>query len=270
MLDITDGLPVDSDGNLKQMLLSVDNFFNSFHLIDPCSLRNIPIISALRADRLNEVLISSKKEVLKKDREYFKVVHMSNKGKEKAAVVWKDNRAVIMASNCFGSEPIQKAKKWDREEKKEFSVDMPYVVHKYNTSMGGTDRQDQNVNKCRISMRTKKWWWPLFLWGIDVTTQNAWLLFRPSHPRWSLLEFRRYVVRCLLKTNSTARYNQVAAVPKRGIAKELRLSEQQHLVDNDPLKKASCCKVCNLKTQMICTTCKVHLHVKCFATYHTS
>ena len=23
---------------------------------------------------------------------------------------------------------------------------MPYVFHKYNTSMGGTDRQDQNVN----------------------------------------------------------------------------------------------------------------------------
>ena len=50
-----------------------------------------------------------------------------------------------MASNCFGSDPIQKAKRWDRNEKKEVSVDMLYVVHKYNTLMGGTDRQDQNV-----------------------------------------------------------------------------------------------------------------------------
>ena len=61
--------------------------------------------------------------------------------------------------------------------------------------MGGNDRQDQNVNKYRISICTKQWWWPLFSWAIDVTTQNAWLLFRASHPRWSLLEFRRYVVR---------------------------------------------------------------------------
>ena len=92
-----------------------------------------------------------------KAREYFEVAHTSNQGTEKAVVVGKDNGAVIMTSNCFVSEPIQKAKRWDRKEKKEVSVDMPYVVHKYNTSMGGTDRQDQNVNKYRISIRTKKW-----------------------------------------------------------------------------------------------------------------
>ena len=103
---------------------------------------------------------------------------------------------------------------------------MPYVVRKYNTSMGATDRQDQNVNKYRISIRTKKWQWPLFSWGIDVTIQNAWLLFRASHPRWSLLEFRRYIVRCLLEINGRARYNQDVAIPKKDIPKELRLSEQ--------------------------------------------
>ena len=43
---------------------------------------------------------------------------MSNQGKEKAVVVSKDNGAVIMESNCFGSEPIQKDKRWDRKEKK--------------------------------------------------------------------------------------------------------------------------------------------------------
>ena len=41
VLDFIEGLPVDSDGNLKPMLLSVDNFDNSFQLIDQCSLRNI-------------------------------------------------------------------------------------------------------------------------------------------------------------------------------------------------------------------------------------
>ena len=98
---------------------------------------------------------------------------MSNQGKEKAVVVSKGNGAVIMESNCFGSEPIQKDKRWDRKEKKEVSVDMSYVVHKYDTSMRDTDRQDQNVNKYKISIRTKKWWWHLFSWGIDVTIQNA-------------------------------------------------------------------------------------------------
>ena len=31
---------------------------------------------------------------------------------------------------------------------------MPYVFHKYNTSMGGTDSQDQNATY-RMSMRTR-------------------------------------------------------------------------------------------------------------------
>ena len=39
-------------------------------------------------------------------------------------------------------------------KEKEVSVDMPYVIHKHNTSMGGTDRQDQNVNKYRILVRS--------------------------------------------------------------------------------------------------------------------
>ena len=97
VLDFIDDLPVDSDGNLKPMLFSVDNFFNSFQLIDQCSLRNIPVIGTLRADHMKEIPISSKKDVLKKDKGYLEVAHMSNQGKEKAVVVWKDNGAVIMA-----------------------------------------------------------------------------------------------------------------------------------------------------------------------------
>ena len=94
-----------------------------------------------------------------------------------------------------------------------------------NTSMGGTDHQDQNINKYRVSIHTKKWWWPLFSWRIDVTMQNVWLLLRASHPRWSLLEFRRYVFSCLLEINGRACYNQDVAIPKRDIPKEFRLSE---------------------------------------------
>ena len=54
---------------------------------------------------------------------------------------------------------------------------MPYATHKYNKCMGGTEQQDQNVNKYRISIRTKKWWWALFSLGIDVAIQNSWLLY---------------------------------------------------------------------------------------------
>ena len=93
-----------------------------------------------------------------------------------------------------------------------------------------------------------------------------WLLFRASHSRWSLLEFRRYVVRCLLEINGRARYNQDVAIPKWDIPKELRLSEQRHLVDDDSLKKAQSVQP---KNPSDLYNLKVHLHVKCFSTYHT-
>ena len=64
---------------------------------------------------------------------------MPNQGKEKVVMAWKDNAAVMMALNCFCSELIQKAKRWDQKEKKELSVYMPYVDHKYNTLMRCTD-----------------------------------------------------------------------------------------------------------------------------------
>ena len=118
-------------------------------------------------------------------------------------------------------------------------------------------------------MCTKKWWWSVFM-GNKCHNTKCLAVVSSSHSRWSLHEFRWYVVRFLLKINGTARYNQDAAVPKRGISKELRLSEQQHLTDDDSLKKVHRCKVCNLKTQVICTTCEVHLQVKCFAANHTS
>ena len=56
--------------------------------------------------------------------------------------------------------------------------------------------------------------------------QNVWLLLRVSRPSWSLLEFRRYIIRCLLEIQRTARYNQNAAIPKRSILRDLRPSEQ--------------------------------------------
>ena len=172
----------------------------------------------------------------------------------------------MMASNTYGVEPIQQAKRWDRVAKKQVSIDMPYVVSVYNQAMGGTDRQDQNINKYRVNIRSKKWWWPLFSWGIDVTIQNAWILFRLVNPTWSLVKFRRYIARALLETNgSPSLVGRIQSRPSECI----RRSSRPHYAGDEPQKIARRCKLCGLKTIVVCTTCNVHLHVKCFLVYHT-
>ena len=41
-------------------------------------------------------------------------------------------------------------------KKKKVEVSFPKIVQEYNKFMGGTDCQDQNLNKYRISLRGKK------------------------------------------------------------------------------------------------------------------
>jgi len=57
---------------------------------------------------------------------------------------------------------------------------------------------DQNVGCYRISIRSKKWWWPLFIYMIDVSVQNAFYLYwrssAYSQRRLDLLDFKREIV----------------------------------------------------------------------------
>jgi len=51
------------------------------------------------------------------------------------------------------------------------NITQPATIAKYNRCMGGTDSMDQNLNLYRISVRSKKWWWALFAFCVDVALQ---------------------------------------------------------------------------------------------------
>ena len=63
-------------------------------------------------------------------------------------------------------------------KKRRISVECPKVVHMYNSYMGEVDRFDKNTHAQRISFRNKKWWFPLFAFGIDASCQTAWNLYK--------------------------------------------------------------------------------------------
>ena len=44
--------------------------------------------------------------------------------------------------------------------------------------MGGVDRLYQNVDKYRTTILSKKCWWPIFAFCLDVSTQQVWHVFR--------------------------------------------------------------------------------------------
>ena len=73
--------------------------------------------------------------------------------------------------------PLELVRKNTSKEKKHVNIAQPKIVQVYNASMGGVDRMDQNAGKYRISIRSKKWWWPLFAFIPDAALCNAWLLY---------------------------------------------------------------------------------------------
>ena len=90
--------------------------------------------------------------------------------------------------------------------------------------MGGVDRMDQNLDKYRMNIRSRKWWWPLFAFTLEVAIQNAWILYRltPAAEEWPLdsLAFRRevcgvYLGRHSVTANLSTPRGKVAPLDRR-------------------------------------------------------
>lgn len=64
---------------------------------------------------------------------------------------WTDNKCVAIASTLYGKDPVGKATRYSRIERKRIQLDRPFSVENYNKFMGGTDRMDQNIGYYRIS-----------------------------------------------------------------------------------------------------------------------
>ena len=100
-------------------------------------------------------------------------------------------------SNKAGVAPPQIAKRWSRAETKRVEISQHY-----NQAMGDVDRMVHNVDKYRSFIRSKKWWWPLFAFYVDVSIQQAQHLYRATPAAETkpleLLAVRRSIARVYL------------------------------------------------------------------------
>lgn len=143
--------------------------------------------------------------------------------------------------------------------------------------MGGTDRMDQNICNYRISMRSKKWYWPILTWLIDACVQNAWQLRRSIGSLQPQLDFRREIV-----TTYITRYGERSKGPGRPITSKRSISDSRvcddirydgmnHLVISTPEKKRRRCagEGCNSVGRTMCKKCNVGLCIDCFSIFHS-
>jgi len=57
------------------------------------------------------------------------------------------------------------------------------VNDEYNSTMNQVDISDQLWNYYHIDhwMRKHKWWWAIWMWGLQVLLVNAYILYRTTH-----------------------------------------------------------------------------------------
>lgn len=143
--------------------------------------------------------------------------------------------------------------------------------------MGGTYLMDQNISTYRLGIRSKKWWWCIFTWLIDVSISNAWILYKKGHnTQLSQLDFRRNIAQTYLKKYenppktagrpSTSKFS----VSCNRISDDLRYDGLNHLLTYVPNNKRRCAgEGCPTSARTMCTKCDVGLCLECNVIFHT-
>jgi DNA excision repair protein ERCC-6 len=251
--------------------LYFDNFFTSMKLMDYLKCQGFGATGTIRPNRTERAPLQDVKLFQKRSRGSFQYTQDIDSGT--LLVRWHDNNVVTMATNCHSVYPTCQARRWSNTEKKIVSVDQPQTVMAYNKHMGGVDRLDQNVATYRISIRMRKWWWPVFSFLLSATVNNAWQLYRicPSadKEKLDLLSFTRHIVSTYLKRyvlKQKAISKGIAVVDRR-VLPEIRYDGKDHIIE--AIDKQRRCGQCGKKVKWWCGKCCIPLHIKCFQNYHT-
>ena len=164
-------------------------------------------------------------------------------------------------SDDSGVEIVKKAmplKRYSKKQTKILMVPQPQMLYQYNQNMGGVDLADNGIANYRISIKAKKWYWPLFTNFISMCVVNSWKLVNTSHGNnKDLLEHRRQIVSYLIKQTK---------LPSVKIKSSISLNFKINMCNNptmisDPNHKRLRCAN---STLYYCCSCNTRLHSKCF------
>ena len=149
------------------------------------------------------------------------------------------------------------ANRYVKNEGGYITVEMPAPLHYYNKCMGGMDLFDQCLANYRCTIRSKKWWWTLFQWGVDAARTNAWLMSQKS-VKGSQFPFIRVIAKTLIKGNTIPR--PCASNKGKKIASNDIRYDGLHHWPEELQSRHHRCKQCGSRTNMSCSKCEIPLH----------
>jgi DNA excision repair protein ERCC-6 len=250
--------------------LIFDNFFTGLPLLAELRRRGCDGTGTIRRHRTEHCPVA---DVSKGERGEFATCKAADGSI--CVTSWLDNGLVSMASTSLEAHPLQSASRFSRSVKARVSVAQPNCFAVYNKTMGGVDRMDQNIGSYRCSIRGRKWWFSIFVFLVEASLQNGWLLHRRMAKSCAascldLLAYRRHVAQylCLNYANLSSSKRNLHLLPSASCSEEIRFDGMNHLVEYCSQERR--CAKCEKNAHFICSRCTVHLHPKqCFKDYHS-
>lgn len=265
VLDLVDVLQREYED--RKFSLYFDNFFTSLRLLDELQARGHGATGTIRSNRVEKCPVSNTKTFSKQRRGSEE--HFLDEEGQIILVRWCDNGVVSIASNQHGLQPIKRVERYCASEKKKIIVQMPKLISKYNENMGGVDRVDENIEHYRISVRGKKWYFPILTYLFNVCANNAWLFARQGGYNDDLLTFTRSIAQAWLKQYGNPPKNDRRLSFASAIGVEKRFDNIGHFIAESNPKIRQRCKTCLSNSIYFCVKCDVFLHPKCFLDYHS-
>ncbi|XP_049880345.1 piggyBac transposable element-derived protein 3-like [Pectinophora gossypiella] len=182
-------------------LEEVARYFTTVPLAEEMAKRNLHSTGTIMLNRIpDRSTINFKKDINMARGETQQYVC-----KDITIVKWKDNKSVLMASNCTGVGEATLVKRWDKNTKTYVNISAPKVIEVYNQKMGGVDVLDQQIEYYRTFIKTRKWTLKVLVHFIDLACVNAWRLYKNDctangyrrKDTLALLDFRLDVAECL-------------------------------------------------------------------------
>lgn len=247
-----------------------DRYFSSLKLVNALQEIGYGYTGTIMANRIEKCPITPGKVLERKERGTYEFC--TDTESKVTITTWNDNRAVVTVSSCDTVTPIQNVSRWISKEKKKLPVPQPLVISKYNKYMGGVDRMDENIDRYRVSIRSKKWWWANFAFAIDTSVHNAWQVYRRNAENGGMdyLAFRRYIVQVYLKKYATpvvggGRPKSSQEICSR-VLDNIRYDRCDHWIV--VAEKQNRCALCKKNATKKCEKCNVNLHDFCFKSFH--
>ncbi len=164
--------------DFQNYIVCFDNYFSNLSLINQLSKRGIHSLATVRRNRLHNAQLPKEKVIMSLDRgSSFEMVTKIDTT-EIVSVSWRDTKIVNLVSNFVGTNPMQTVERFDKKSKKKITVDCPSIVKQYNSYMGGVDFLDSMIGRNKIKIRSKKWYMRIYFHLLDLTSTNAWILYR--------------------------------------------------------------------------------------------